>query len=43
MNDHFHPGRRRALGALSALGFSSLVPRLSMSDAVAATTSGDCS
>jgi uncharacterized protein (DUF1501 family) len=36
-----HPGRRKALGALSALGFSSLVPRLSMSSAVAANTSGD--
>ena len=35
------PGRRRALGALSALGFSSLVPRLSMSSAVAANTGGD--
>src|ERR1700754_1740703 len=36
-----HPGRRRALGALSALGFSSLVPRLSLSSATAATTGGD--
>ncbi len=35
------PGRRRALGALSALGFSSLVPRLSMSNAMAAGTTGD--
>ena len=35
------PGRRRALGALSALGFSSLLPRLSLSSATAATTSGD--
>jgi uncharacterized protein (DUF1501 family) len=34
------PGRRRALGALSALGFSSLVPRLSLSSASAATTTG---
>jgi uncharacterized protein (DUF1501 family) len=37
----FQSGRRRALGALGALGFSSLVPRLSMSNAVAATTTGD--
>jgi len=38
MNDPtFHPGRRKTLGALSALGFSSLVPRLSMSSATAAT------
>jgi uncharacterized protein (DUF1501 family) len=36
-----HPGRRRALGALSALGFSSLAPRLSLSSASAATTSGE--
>jgi uncharacterized protein (DUF1501 family) len=36
-----HPGRRRALGALSALGFSSLLPRLSLSTASAATTTGD--
>ncbi len=36
-----HAGRRRALGALSALGFSSLVPKLSMSSAVAATTTGE--
>ena len=35
------PGRRRALGALSALGFSSLVPRLSLSSAAAATTTGE--
>jgi uncharacterized protein (DUF1501 family) len=34
------PGRRRALAALSALGFSSLVPRLSLSSATAATTTG---
>lgn len=34
-------GRRRALGALSALGFSSLVPRLSLSSAVAANTTGE--
>ena len=34
-------GRRRALGALSALGFSSLVPRLSLSNAMAANASGD--
>jgi uncharacterized protein (DUF1501 family) len=40
MND-FEPGRRKALAALSALGFSSLVPRLVMSDAVAATTTGE--
>ena len=36
-----HPGRRKALGALSALGFSSLVPRLSLSSATAATTTGE--
>jgi uncharacterized protein (DUF1501 family) len=40
------PGRRKALGALSALGasalgFSSLVPRLSMSPAMAATTNNE--
>lgn len=40
------PGRRKALGALSALGasalgFSSLVPRLSMSSAVAASVGGE--
>ena len=35
------PGRRKALGALSALGMSSLVPRLSMSSAMAATTTGE--
>ena len=40
------PGRRKALGALSALGasalgFSSLVPRLSMSNAVAANVGGE--
>ena len=40
------PGRRKALGALSAaavsaMGFSSLVPRLSMSSAVAADVSGE--
>ena len=35
------PGRRKALGALSALGFSSLVPRLSMSSAVAANVTGE--
>ena len=45
-HDHFRLGRRRALGALSALGvsglgFSSLVPRLSLSSAVAANTGGD--
>jgi uncharacterized protein (DUF1501 family) len=36
-----HPGRRRVLGALSALGVSALVPRLSLSSATAATTSGE--
>lgn len=43
MNDDpcFLSGRRKALGALSALGFSSLMPRLSMSSAVAADTTGD--
>ncbi len=51
MNDRLldtpaRPGRRKALGALSAaavsaMGFSSLVPRLSMSSAVAANVSGD--
>ena len=40
------PGRRKALGAfsalgLSALGFSSLVPRLSMTSAMAASTGGE--
>ncbi len=35
------PDRRRALGALGALGFASLMPRLSMSSAVAATTTGE--
>jgi uncharacterized protein (DUF1501 family) len=40
-SNDFQPGRRRALGTLGALGFSSLVPTLSMSSAVAATTSGD--
>ena len=35
------PGRRKALGALSALGFSALTPRLSLSSAMAATTTGD--
>ena len=42
-NDHIpqHPGRRKALGALSALGFSSLVPRLSISSAAAANVTGD--
>ncbi len=35
------PGRRAALGALSALGFSSLMPRLSLSSAVAANTGGE--
>ena len=44
--DSFRPGRRRALGAMSALGvsalsFSSLMPRLSMTSAVAADTGGD--
>lgn len=41
MDSLARPGRRRALGALSALGFSSLVPRLSMTSAMAASTSGD--
>ena len=46
MDSPARPGRRRALGALSAmgvsaLGFSSLMPRLSMSSAVAASTTGD--
>lgn len=48
MSQHasFRPGRRKALGAMSALGvsalgFSSLVPRLSLSSAVAANTGGD--
>jgi uncharacterized protein (DUF1501 family) len=36
-----HPDRRRALGALSALAFSSLVPRLALSSATAATTTGE--
>jgi uncharacterized protein (DUF1501 family) len=40
-SNRFQPGRRKALGALSALGFSSLVPRLVMSDARAATTTGE--
>ena len=45
-DSRFQPGRRRALGAMSALGvsalgFSSLVPRLSLSSAVAANTGGD--
>ena len=44
MNDSFdasfRPGRRSALGALTALGFSSLVPRLSIGSAAAATTTG---
>ena len=40
-HDPSRPGRRRALGALSALGFSSLMPRLSMSSAAAANTGGD--
>ncbi len=35
------PDRRRALGALSALGFSSLMPRLSLPCATAADTSGE--
>ncbi len=39
--DPSRAGRRRALGALTALGFSCLVPRLSMTSAVAATTTGD--
>ena len=34
------PDRRRALGALSALGFSSLFPRLAVSSAMAANTGG---
>ena len=36
----FRPGRRGALGALTALGLSSLVPRFATSDAAAATTTG---
>ncbi len=41
MNTPSSMNRRRTLGALSALGFSSLVPRLSLSSATAATTTGD--
>ena len=43
MTDHDprHPGRRKALAALSALGFSSLVPRLSLGNAAAATTTNE--
>jgi uncharacterized protein (DUF1501 family) len=40
MNDHFNPSRRNALRTLGALGFSSLVPQLSLSSATAATTTG---
>ena len=41
MNHDHSSGRRKTLGALSALGFSSLMPRLSMSSAVAATPTGE--
>src|ERR1700759_1629686 len=41
MNDPINAHRRHALRTLGALGFSSLVPRLSLSSAAAATTTGE--